>query len=69
MQGGREKGWGEKKMRVKKPQQELQIWCSGSVRRDCAGWVAARAASGRAYLQLCRAGRACLRLAGAGELN
>lgn len=58
--------FGKKK---KKPEHELIIWSSGSVKCECAGSVAARAASQGAYLQLFRAERACLRLAGAGELN
>lgn len=65
MEGG--KGGGKKRW-VKKPEHELIIWSSGSVRCGCAGWVAG-AASRRAYPQLFRAERACLRLDGAGELN
>lgn len=44
------------------------IWSSGSVRCGCAGWVAG-AASRRAYPQLFRAERACLRLAGARRIK
>lgn len=59
----------KKKRWVKKPEHELLIWSSGSVRCDCAGWVAARAVTRQACLQLFRAERACLRLAGDRELN